>query len=314
MTKQIQFGLRGPDFPLDGSRGKVFADQIVAFIERLQGRFDSAWIADHFVPWASFMDPLADTPECWTSLVYLAGRLPGINFGTIVACQSYRNPALLAKMAATLQTFSGGRFILGLGAGWKKDEYLAYGYDYPERIDRLYQLEEAVQIIRQMWREPKASFEGKYYHIQDAICEPKPDPLPPLMVGGGGRKITLRIAAQYADWWNVPGCSAAEYQEMLEALRGHCQKVGRDYNEIVKTWCTDCVAVAPTQAAAQAIADASPFSRSGQTIIGAPEEAAAQLQPFVDLGVQHFILRFVDFPSTAGAELFASEVIPRLRA
>ena len=309
--RNISFGLRGPDFPLDGSRGQVFSDQIVSFCERLQGKFDSAWIADHFVPWASFMDPLTDTPECWTTLAYLAGRLPELQFGTIVACQSYRNPALLAKMAATLQTFSGGRFIMGIGAGWKKDEYLAYGYDYPERSTRLYQLEEAVQIIRQMWREPKVTFHGKYYHVEEAICEPKPNPLPPLMVGGGGKKITLRITAQYADWWNFPGCSASQYQELLEVLRGHCQKVGRDYTEIVKTWCSDCVAIAATHAAAVQIAESSPFSRAGQAIIGTPEEAAAQLQPFIDLGVTHFILRFVDFPSTAGAELFAREVIPR---
>jgi len=314
MAQNIKFGLRMPDFPLDESRGKNFTDQMIHFVEPLQGKFDSAWVADHFVPWASFMDPLTDTPECWTTLVYLAGRLPEINFGTIVACQSYRNPALLAKMAATLQTFSGGRFILGIGAGWKEDEYRAYGYEYPGRADRLYQLEEAVQIIRKMWREPKASFQGKYYQIQEAICEPKPDPLPPLMVGGGGKKITLRIAAQYADWWNIPGASAERYKELLEVLRGHCQKVGRDYDQIVKTWCSDCVAIAPTHEAALKLAESSPFYGGGQAIIGTPEEAAAQLQPFIDLGVQHFILRFIDFPKTAGAELFAQEVAGRLQA
>lgn len=313
MNQVIKFGLRMPDFPLDDSRGTVFTDQMIRFLEPLQGKFDSAWVADHFVPWASFMDPLADTPECWTTLVYLAGRLQQFNFGTIVACQSYRNPALLAKMAATLQTLSGGRFILGIGAGWKKDEYLAYGYEYPGRADRLYQLEEAVQIIRKMWREPKATFHGKYYHIEDAICQPKPEPLPPLMVGGGGKKITLRIAAQYADWWNVPGTSAEAYQELLEVLRGHCQKAGRDYDQIVKTWGSDCVAIAPTHAAAVELAESSPFYGGGQAIVGTPDEVAAQLQPFVDLGVRHIILRFIDFPRTDGAELFAQEVIPRFR-
>jgi alkanesulfonate monooxygenase SsuD/methylene tetrahydromethanopterin reductase-like flavin-dependent oxidoreductase (luciferase family) len=311
MNQAIKFGLRMPDFPLDGSRGRAFTDQMINFLEPLQGKLDSAWVADHFVPWATFQDPFSDTPECWTSLVYLAGRLPGLDFGTIVACQSYRNPALLAKMAATLQTFSGGRFILGIGAGWKKDEYLAYGYEFPSRLDRLYQLDEAVQIIRKLWREPKATYHGQYYHVEDAICQPKPDPLPPLMVGGGGKKITLRIAAQYADWWNVPGCSAETYQELLEVLRGHCQKVGRDYDQIVKTWCSDCVAIAPTHEAAVKLAESSPFYGGGQAIVGDPDEVAAQLQPFVDLGVQHFILRFIDFPSSAGAQLFASQVMPR---
>jgi alkanesulfonate monooxygenase SsuD/methylene tetrahydromethanopterin reductase-like flavin-dependent oxidoreductase (luciferase family) len=237
--------------------------------------------------------------------------VPNLKFGTIVACQSYRSPALLAKMAATLQTFSGGRLILGIGAGWKKDEYLAYGYDYPERADRLYQLDEAVQIIRKMWHEPQANFTGKYYQVKDAICEPKPDPLPPLMVGGGGKKITLRIAAQYADWWNFPGGSVENYRDLLDTLRGHCAKVGRDYNEIVKTWCNDCVAIAPTTAEAQAMAEASPFYSPGSALVGTPDEIAAGLKPFVELGVQHFILRFIDFPSSKGAELFATEVAPR---
>jgi alkanesulfonate monooxygenase SsuD/methylene tetrahydromethanopterin reductase-like flavin-dependent oxidoreductase (luciferase family) len=313
MTTDVRFGLRVPDFPLDDSRGQQFTDQLIHFLDRLQGKFDSAWIADHFVPWAGFVDPMLDTPECWTTLTYLAARLPGLNFGTIVACQSYRNPALLAKMAATLQTFSGGRFILGIGAGWKKDEYLGYGYDYPERADRLYQLEEAVQIIRAMWRQPKATFHGKYYHIQDAICEPKPDPLPPIMVGGGGKKITLRIAAQYADWWNVPGVSPAAYRELLEVLDRHCQKVGRDFAEIKKTWCTDCAAVAPTHAAAVQMAEASPFYGGGHAIIGTPDEAAEQIQAFVDMGVEHLILRFADFPDTTSAALFAKEVAPRFK-
>jgi alkanesulfonate monooxygenase SsuD/methylene tetrahydromethanopterin reductase-like flavin-dependent oxidoreductase (luciferase family) len=308
---KIQFGLRAPDFPLDESRGRTFTDQLVAFIERLQEDFDSAWVADHFVPWADFIDPLTDTPECWTTLAYLAGRLPKINFGTIVTCQSYRNPALLAKMAATLQTFSGGRFILGIGAGWKKDEYLAYGYHYPDRADRLYQLEEAVQIIRKMWREPRATFHGKYYHLDQAICQPKPDPLPPLMIGGGGKKITLRIAAQYADWWNIPGATAHRYQELLEVLRSHCLKVGRNYDEIVKTWGSDCVAIAATRTQAQQLLEASPFKNGEQPLVGTPDEVAAQIQPFIALGARHLILRFVDFPSTAGAELFAREVMPR---
>lgn len=310
---EIKFGIRVPDFPLDGSRGKTFTDQITRFLDRLQGSFDSAWVADHFVPWAEFQDSLTATPECWTTLTYLAARLPELSFGTLVACQSYRNPALLAKMAATLQTFSGGRLILGIGAGWKKDEYLAYGYPYPSRADRLYQLEEAVQIIRKMWREPKATFHGKYYHIEEAICEPKPEPAPPLLVGGGGKKITLRIAAQYADWWNFPGCSTEEYQELLTVLRDHCLKAGRDFDEITKTWGSECVAIAPSRQKAQELHAASPFNQYGQAIVGTPDEVAEQLQPFVNLGVKHFILRFVDFPSTAGAELFAREVAPRFQ-
>ena len=106
-----------------------------------------------------------------------------------------------------------------------------------------------MKIIKMMWTEPKANFHGQYYHVEDVICQPKPDPLPPIMIGGGGKKITLRYVAQFADWWNFPGGTPAFYAELLEALREHCDAVGRDYHEIVKTWAIDCIAVADTHTA-----------------------------------------------------------------
>jgi alkanesulfonate monooxygenase SsuD/methylene tetrahydromethanopterin reductase-like flavin-dependent oxidoreductase (luciferase family) len=311
MDKRVQFGWRIPDFPVNAARGQEFIDQIVGVLDEVHASFDSAWQADHFVPWADFQDPFTDTLEAWTSIAYLAGKYTNLHFGNIVLCQSYRSPALLAKMAASLQTLSGGRLILGIGAGWKKDEYLAYGYPFPTTRARLEQLEETVQILRLMWTEPRASFTGKHYQIEEAICEPKPSPPPPLMVGGGGRKVTLRIAAQFADWWNYPGSTPEHYADLLEVLRGHCQAVGRDYHAITKTWLSDCVAVAPTHEAAVRLAEASPFYDPATSVVGTPDEVAAHLQRFVDLGVTHMILRFVDFPKAGGARLFASEVMPR---
>jgi alkanesulfonate monooxygenase SsuD/methylene tetrahydromethanopterin reductase-like flavin-dependent oxidoreductase (luciferase family) len=228
-----------------------------------------------------------------------------------VLAQSYRNPALLAKMAATFQMFSEGRLILGIGAGWKKDEYLAYGYEYPPTGSRLQGLAESVQIIRKMWTEPRANFQGQYHQVVDAICEPKPSPLPPLLVGGGGKKVTLRITAQYADWWNFPGGTVQHYQELLDVLRDHCSQVGRDYGEITKTWLSDCVAVAASHDAAVHLAQSSPYYDPATSVVGTPDEVAAHLQHFIDLGVEHFILRFVDFPKTDSTRLFAREVIPR---
>jgi F420-dependent oxidoreductase-like protein len=309
--KRVKFGLRIPAFPLNDSRKGDFREEILNFLTRLDGAFDSVWVADHFVPWYEPQDPMTDTLECWTSLAFLAGKFSSYDFGSIVMSQSYRNPALLAKMVATLQTLSNGRIIMGLGAGWKQDEYLAYGYDFPSMATRIHQMGEAVQIIKAMWTEPKASFQGSYYHIENAICEPKPDPVPPILIGGGGKKFTLRYVAQYADWWNFPGGTPENYAELLEVLRDHCSDVGRDYETIIKTWAIDGVAVAKTTEEALDIAQANPLYNPETAIAGTPDEVEAQLRRFTDMDVQHFILRFADFPNTGSAEIFAREVISR---
>ncbi len=313
MMTMIKFGCRVPAFPVDGSLGDRFRDQIFEFLDTAQDQFDSAWVADHFVPWDQAQDPLTDTLECWTTLTYLAGKYPKLTFGSIVMSQSYRTPALLAKMAATLQALSGGRFVLGLGAGWKKDEYLAYGYEFPSTATRIHQLAEAAQIIRLMWTQPRATFHGRFYHIEDAICEPKPNPPPPLLIGGGGRKLTLRYVAEHADWWNFPGGTFENYRELLDVLRGHCEAVGREYEQIVKTWGAECVAIATSTREARQLAEASAFHTPGVSIIGTPDEVSEQLRRFTDVGVKHFLLRFADFPRTDGASLFAKEVIPKFR-
>ncbi len=307
----IKFGVRLPAFPLDNSQGAVFRDQIVDTLAALEGRFNSIWVADHFIPWYEPMDPMSDTLECFSTLAFLAGKFEGYDYGSIVLSQSYRNPALLAKMGATLQTLSKGRFILGIGAGWKEDEYRAYGYPFPPTPDRIHQMGEAVQIIKALWTQPIASFSGKYYHIQEAICQPKPDPLPPILIGGGGLKLTLRYVAQYADWWNFPGGTPEHYASLLEALRGHCQAVGRNYDSITKTWAIECVSVAESEQEAIQIAQSNPLYNPETAIVGTPDQVEVQLRRFTDMGVVHFILRFADFPATRVAQTFAREVIPR---
>lgn len=313
MSDKIKFGIRIPDFPLDNTRGQAFTQQIVDMLDKVHDKFDSAWEADHFIPWAGFQAPNTDTLEAWTTISYLAGRYPKMMFGNIVLCQSYRSPALLAKMAATFQIFSQGRLVLSIGAGWKEDEYKAYGYEFPSLTKRFEQLDETAQILRFMWTAPKATFHGKHYHLDEAICMPKPDPMIPLMIGGGGRKKTLRITARHADWWNFPGGTIEHYAELLDVLRGHCRDVGRNYDQITKTWATDCVAIASTHNDAVRIARANPLYDPAESVVGTPDEVASHLQRFIDLGVQHFILRFADFPRTDGAMLFAGEVIPRFR-
>ncbi|RLG41139.1 MAG: LLM class flavin-dependent oxidoreductase, partial [Thermoproteota archaeon] len=191
-------------------------------------------------------------------------------------------------------------------------EYIAYGYEFPKASARIKQLEEAVQIIRRMWEEDVVTFKGKYYRIEGALCEPKPEPPPPIMIGGGGEKLTLRVVALYADWWNLPNKTPEVYEHKLKVLKDHCSRVGRDYDEIKKTWVC-CASIARSKEEAIRTAKMSPFTRAismEEMLIGTPERIANKLRRYADMGVEYVILRFLDFPRTDGAELFAKEVIP----
>ena len=310
------FGWRIPEFPVNGQGGQVFIAQILRSLERVEQSFDSAWLSDHVIPWADWQSPTTDNLESWTTVNYLMGMFRRLSFGHIVLCNSFRNPALLAKMAATLSVLSSGRFILGIGAGWKKDEYLSYGYDFPEAPARIEALDEAVQIVRMMWTQDLVHFNGKHFKINGAYCNPKPSPVPPIMIGGGGEKLTLKVVASQADWWNAGSSTLhaassplplEEYRHKLTVLRKHCERIGRDYESIKKTW-LGSVAIAETQDEALSIARNSHFAASETTIAGTPEQVSRRLAEFTDLGVEYFILRFLDFPSLTGIEQFAEKV------
>ncbi len=286
--------------------GTDYLNHIQHVLEQIDGGFRSVWMPDHF------MDAQTDIPEALTTLGFLAGMYSGFDLGTIVLGQSYRNPALLAKMAATLQHLSGGRFILGIGAGWKEDEYRAYGYEYPPASVRLAEMAEAIQICRAMWdpAQPEATFSGDHYQISNAVCNPKPVPPPPIMVGGGGEKITLRIVAEYADWWNIPGVSPAEYARKLDVLAGHCADIGRDPNEIRKTW-AGVVSIAATRQRAEQQMVGYPIWPGDIPLVGTPDEVRVQMQAYVDLGVDCFMLAFADEPRLDGISLFTDEIVRR---
>jgi alkanesulfonate monooxygenase SsuD/methylene tetrahydromethanopterin reductase-like flavin-dependent oxidoreductase (luciferase family) len=282
----------------DASGASTLHENNRRFIEHIRSVFDTIWVEDHF-QWS-------DRPvvECWTALTYLAAQYPEFRFGALVLGQSYRNPALTAKMMATLHWLTGGRTIAGIGAGWKDDEYHAYNWPYPEPRTRVEQLEDAVNIIRAMWTQSPATYTGKHYSIKDAYCEPRPNPPPPLLIAGGGERLTLRVVAKHADWMNVGFRDAKAYARKLNALRGHCEKVGRDYDSIKKTYFGF---VSVTRDGAK------PEPRGDLHIVyGRPDQVAKELKEFVELGVEHFMLRFVDFPSTDGLEMFLSEVAPVL--
>lgn len=312
MTSKITFGWRVPDFPEGGDNSVAFREQIFRFADVIHGHLDSFWVGDHFFPWPVEIPQNSDTIEAWSTLTYLLARYPQMRGGTIVLSQGYRPPALLAKMAANLQWMSGGRFILGIGAGWKENEYQAYGYDFPPDGVRLKQLEETVQIIRSMWRDDAPTFHGAYYHVKDAYCSPRPDPLPPILIGGAGPKRTLRIVAEYGDWCNLNNADTDFCRSRLETLREHCVAVGRNYDEIVKTYSCDSLAVGQTHDQAEQMREASFFANFAP-ISGNPDEVSARIQQFVDLGFTHFIFRWVDFPKIDGVELFIKEVLPRFQ-
>jgi alkanesulfonate monooxygenase SsuD/methylene tetrahydromethanopterin reductase-like flavin-dependent oxidoreductase (luciferase family) len=305
----VQFGWRIPDFPVDGSNAETFREQIFQYLDVLHGHFDAAWVGDHFFPWMDTVDQRGDTIEAWTTLTYAMARYPKLRGGTVVLSQGYRPPALLAKMAMDLHWLSGGRLIFGIGAGWKENEYRAYGYDYPSDGTRLAQLAEAVQLIREMWTSAAPRFAGEYYHIENAYANPRPAPLPPLLIGGHGRKKTLRLVAQYADWSNFNNVNPAEFRSLDETLLQHCQAVGRDPGTILRSYSADGLAVAPSEGEVRAMLQDSPFSQYDH-LSGTPGQVIDKIRAFADLGARHMILRFVDFPRTEGAELFIKEVLP----
>jgi len=311
---KLKFGLRIPTFPVDNSPSTDFVKQILNFTGELEQDFDSAWVDDHFHPWANFVPNTTPVLESFTTISHLSGRFKNLSYGNIVLCNSYRNPALLAKMGATLQALTGGRFTLGIGAGWKQDEYVAYGYEFPKPKVRIEQLEESVQIIRKMWTEEMVTFKGKHFKITNAFCNPKPEPIPQIMIGGGGEKLTLRVVARHADWWNLANVSPRTYQQKSEILEKHCGKIGRNPDTIVKIL-GNIVAIAETHQEAKELASKSGFinvATEENLIVGNPNEVISKLSDYVEVGVEDFILRFVDFPKIDGAKLFFRKVIPSL--
>jgi alkanesulfonate monooxygenase SsuD/methylene tetrahydromethanopterin reductase-like flavin-dependent oxidoreductase (luciferase family) len=269
------------------------------------GQFDSAWMIDHL----QFGN--TGVLEGFTSLAYLAALNPQLKFGHTVLCQSFRNPALLAKMGATLQFLTGGRFILGIGAGWHEEEHRAYGYAFPPGQVRVAQLEEALTIIQSLWTEEMVTFEGQYYRVNAAHCEPKPLPLPPIMVGAFKPQM-LRLTARYADWWNVSSIGPDGYRHLAADFERACVEVGRQPATIRRTWVGGC-ACAPTQEQAEAIAGerySAQATADDFGFVGTPRQVVAQLRPFIDLGVDYFILDCGGFPDLTTLELLVSEVLP----
>ena len=301
---KIRFGFTLPVHQVNNSNRKTFVGDLNKTLDFISGHFDSFWTIDHL------QSGEADLLESFTTLSYMAALHPQFNFGHVVVCQSFRNPALLAKMSATLQFLTGGRFTLGIGAGWNEEEYRAYGYDFPSARERVEQLEETLQIVRAMWTESKATFRGKHYEIADAYCEPKPNPIPSMMIGAFQPKM-LRLTAKYADEWNVSSTSVVKYRQLVKNFERACIEIDREPTSVRRSWCGGCFC-APTQAEAERQAGEVNDSEDDFDFVGTPQQILHQMRPFIDLGVNTFMLDFNGFPNFSAIELFVREVLPVL--
>jgi F420-dependent oxidoreductase-like protein len=278
--------------------------------------FDSLWLADHW-----FHGPPQNPPgwspmlDVWVALSALAAVTDRVKLGQLVLGTPYRNPALTAKMATSLDVVSHGRSILGLGAGWHKVEYEMYGYEgWEEPPDRLRRLREAVQVTLALWkgREP-VSYEGKIYRLKDAINHPPPvqQPHPPLMIGGSGEKVTLKLVAQYADWANCTGNPDA-LRHKLGVLREHCRTVGRDYETIVKSWYGWSL-IGRTRADYEAkLAALGARRRAFHGVGGMPDELIAGFRELAAAGAQVCIVQMNGEDDPDAVRLFGETVIPAL--
>ena len=299
---RVDFGWVIPMGPEAGQR-ETFVAAVDQCARRVTGRFTGLWAVDHLQERGA-----DDLIEGWTTLAYFGARHPALQLGHVVLAQSFRNPALLAKMAATLQHLSGGRYTLGLGTGWHEGEYHAYGYAFPPPGVRLAQLDETVRIVRALWHEAPATFAGTHYQIREAYCAPKPDPIPPMLIGGLKPRM-LRLIARHADWWCVSWMNAARYDPYLAEMERACAEVGRDPATLRRVWFGPC-ACAATEEAARAWTDARFTTERG--FVGTPAQIVAQMRPFVERGVDYFILGVVDSPDPTGLTLLAEEVVPAL--
>ena len=306
----MKFGIHNPSWLFPGDPADIFAGVTAK----------ARWAEEHGFVWFSVMDHLIqidmagarDEPflEGWTVLAALAAVTSKIRLATLVSSVAYRNPAHLAKIAATVDLISRGRMTLGIGAGWFQAEYQQYGFEFPPApATRIRQLEEAVRLIRNMWAEPRATFAGKYFHTDAAILEPKPlqRPQPPILIAGGGEQMTLRVVAKLGDACNVGG-DPDMVRHKYAVLRQHCEAAGRPYDDIERTAITSfLLARTPAELAAKRarLDPAGTFGGYAMTL----SQASDIVGRFSDAGVQLLIASiYKNDPETL--ELLASDIMP----
>ncbi len=300
---------------IDGAEAKwAKAVEVTQLAERLG--YDSVWLYDHVhnVPRPAHEAVF----ECWTTIAAISQVTSRVRLGQMVGCNLYRQPSLVAKITSTVDVISGGRLEWGIGAGWYENECRDYGFDFPPPRERIGRLRECVEIVRSMWTQPETTYHGKYYGTHRANCDPKPvqQPHPPIWIGGGGEELTLRVVARLADCSNFGG-GPDEWRHKREVLKAHCADVGRDEEEIRKTWSPE-VFIRSTEAEVRAAGSRRLGSEPGErgrtdSLVGTPEQVCEQLQAYVDLGCTGFVPWCADYPDTETLTLFAEQVMPNFR-
>ena len=264
--KRLRFGIKTAQ--MDGP----YQEAREAWIEADRLGFDTAWGHDHLL---NQDDLSAPEEEGWTILAALLAQTERIRGGLMVTCNTFRHPGVLAKMATTVDIISGGRLELGIGAGWMAAEHEQYGIPLPPAGERLQRLDEACQVMKLLWTEPRATFEGTYYQLHEAYHEPKPvqQPHPPLLIGGSGEKVTLRIVAKYADEWNMATGTPEQFRDKCRVLDEHCRAIGRDPAEIERS-----IQLMGTNLEGDLVDRARAFVEAGAThiIFGCPEPFGAE--------------------------------------
>lgn len=314
---KLKFGVFLPFYSFQTKTPSEYYEHLKTIVLECESLgYDSVWLDDHLMynNW-----PIL---EPWITLSALSSLTSKIRLGTMVTCNAHRDPALIAKISATLDVLSNGRLEFGVGAGCQETEHLAYGYGFQKASVRIEDLGEALEVITRLWTHNRANYQGKHYTLRDAICEPKPlqKPHPPITVGGGGEKLTMKITAKYADRFDWGSLSSTDdYKRKLELLQEQCKVVGRDFGEIERScWPGGQVLIAQTQKEVEEMIskhnpEGSPLQefRNGN-LSGTPDECLEQLKVYVDLDVTYFMLYFTDLPRTDGLKLFSEFVIKKM--
>jgi F420-dependent oxidoreductase-like protein len=311
MARPVRFGVTLPQIKRSWEEARLAATEFDAL------GFDSVWVCDHV-----YGVPVPSLPilEAWSELAAVAAITERVELGTLVTPPFFRNPAILAKQVATVDQISNGRVIVGLGAGWFGAEFEGYGCEFPSLGERMEALEETAQILELLWTEERASFEGRHFALREAVCEPKPMRRPPLLIGGGGERVLMAIAARHADIWNNMAVTQAALASKIEALRRRCEEAGRDFDSIeISQQCV--VVVAPDEAAALEALEKAQKIYGGHMgaaleehgIWGSPERVVDCIERHRALGCTKFVIEFFGRDTREPARLFAEKVIPAFR-